>query len=132
MLNGDHKVSFAARNSEGESAFEEVIFTKSVNTIEFYRPPNLPLIIRPVSVSFTTNGSFPTGSVLKIEISNNAFDISPTWEDVTSAAKNSQSYTFVNTLKTDDHWGVALKFKLERSAALGDCFIRHMIIRYTT
>lgn len=53
----------------------------------------------------------------KMEITNNANDESPVWEDCTEIVNQNRPYYFTNTKKTEDHWGVRQRYTvLEKSS----------------
>jgi hypothetical protein len=62
----------------------------------------------------TVSGSFPSGCVFKFYASNNAFDTSPVWQDVTDEVQMKKKFYFSNTTKTASKWGVSLKLEVER------------------
>ncbi|TEB04496.1 hypothetical protein Pmgp_03840 [Pelotomaculum propionicicum] len=69
------------------------------------------------------NAIMPTGSILTVEVCNNGFDANPTWEDATTATIQRKAYTFTNTVKTADKWGIKMRVTLARGTATGECSI---------
>lgn len=59
----------------------------------------------------------PTGAALSVKACNNAFDASPTWEDITTAFLNRQAYSFTNTTKTATKWGINIQFEILKGTA---------------
>lgn len=59
----------------------------------------------------------PAGATLKVYACNNAYDASPTWEDVTAAYENQAEYTLTNTTKTASKWGIQLRVVATRGSA---------------
>ena len=73
-------------------------------------------------------GGFPEGSSLKVEVSNNANDASPFWEDV--SAKLGKKHFFANTAKTASAWGFGLRVTLKRNTATGAVWLDYITINY--
>jgi hypothetical protein len=48
-----------------------------------------------------------------VEVSNNAFDAVPTWEDMTTEYLAGTNYTFTNTAKTAAKWGISVKYTIQ-------------------
>lgn len=55
------------------------------------------------------------GSTVLMEACNNAFDEVPTWEDIMAMVFLNRVYSFTNTTKTADKWGVNVRFKLVKN-----------------
>lgn len=77
----------------------------------------------PTKAMVSIQGSFPSGSALKVEICNNAHDTSPTWQDVTTKVTTGQKIFFGNTVKTSSLWGVALRVTMTHGTATATCYI---------
>ena len=78
----------------------------------------------PTKALVNIQGNFPAGCTLQVWICNNGNDASPTWEDITTKALNSQKHFFTNTTKTASDWGVKVKVKLLRGSATETCCIQ--------
>jgi hypothetical protein len=66
----------------------------------------------------------PAGAVFTVEVCNNGFDASPTWQDVTAAVSTGNRFFFSNTDKTAPDWGFNFRIRVQRNDATGDCFIQ--------
>lgn len=55
------------------------------------------------------------GAVAKVEACNNAFDDSPTWEDITAMVQINRVYNFTNKTKTAEKWGVDIRFTITKN-----------------
>lgn len=64
-----------------------------------------------------------TKATIKVEVSNNAADIEPTWEDATEQFKNMDYYNFTNVLKTSSHFAVAVKVTIKANDALDPIYV---------
>ena len=65
----------------------------------------------------------PVGAEFTVEVCNNGFDASPTWEDVTQNVVSGSTFFLSNTTKTASAWGYNFRIKVKRGKATGDCFI---------
>lgn len=55
------------------------------------------------------------GASVKVEACNNAFDDSPTWEDITAMVQLNRVFNFTNQTKTGDRWGVNIRFTITKN-----------------
>jgi len=46
-----------------------------------------------------------------------SIDLEPTWEDMTPQVETNRNYTFTNTEKKADDWGVNLRIQFEKGTA---------------
>lgn len=56
-----------------------------------------------------------TGCTGKVEVCNNGFDASPTWEDMTTMSVLNRPYTFTNSTKTAAKWGIKIRLTLTKN-----------------
>ena len=56
-----------------------------------------------------------TGCTGKVEVCNNGFDASPTWEDMTTMAALNRPYVFTNKTKTAAKWGIKIRLTLTKN-----------------
>lgn len=127
ILNGAHTITITATDSKGAASVRTWTFTKAVNTLTFTIAP-LPADAMPDRCVVQAVGGFPAGSTLKVEVSNNANDASPFWEDV--SAKQGQKHFFANTAKTAAAWGFGLRVTLTRGTATGAVWLDYITINY--
>ncbi len=71
----------------------------------------------PKVVAMTVNRHISQGAEFKLEVSNNAQDKIPTWEDMTQAVERGDKYYFKNKKKTSARWGFAIRMTLKRGTA---------------
>lgn len=57
------------------------------------------------------------GSSVAVYACNNAYDISPTWEEVTDLVSENSAITLTNTSKTSDNWGLQIKVVTDKAEA---------------
>lgn len=60
---------------------------------------------------------------LKIEVSNNALDVSPKWEDATAQFLTMDYYSFTNNTKTATDFAVSIRVTIEANDAQGPIYI---------
>lgn len=73
------------------------------------------------SYSIAADGDIP--AELKVEVTNNAHDVSPTWEDATEKFKNTEHYEFVNQAKTAEQFAISVRITIEANDTLGEIYI---------
>ncbi|ASJ54397.1 hypothetical protein BP422_13020 [Brevibacillus formosus] len=69
-------------------------------------------------------------AVLTVQASNNANDVTPTWEEVTAAFISGEPYFFENKLKTAPDWGLSVKIIVDAKERLGPIEIDGFGISY--
>lgn len=55
---------------------------------------------------------------IKVEACNNAFDTTPTWENITSAYLTGDFFTFTNRTKTGTKWGINIRYTITKTNAV--------------
>jgi hypothetical protein len=56
-----------------------------------------------------------TGVSFSVQVCNNAFDVIPAWEDMTTAYLNGDFYEFANTVKTAGAWGINVRIIITKT-----------------
>lgn len=125
VLNGSHTLKVTVSDGSA-SGYVNYTFTKKVTKIKWLQKN----IMEPVSEErpskiqiLVTHGNLNLGT-LKIYVTNNAYDTNPIWEDMTTEALENKRYTFINTEKTSDKWGVRLKFEFDKGSNTSTCYIK--------
>ena len=77
----------------------------------------------PTRIVLSVTRSVAFGAIFKVEVCNNGYDASPTWEDATVAVTSSLVYAFENVSKTADNWGVMVRVTLDRNGSTGACYV---------
>ena len=108
LLNGPH--AMLIRASDGKiAATHELTFTKLVTaaSVTLAKPMEAgePITLCALSVS----GGIPADAAFKVEVTNNANDASPAWEDCTTAVRNRLNHIFENKTAAN---GFAFNFRL--------------------
>jgi hypothetical protein len=60
------------------------------------------------------------GVGITVEVCNNAYDDSPTWEDMTTEFLANRSYEFLNSVKAGSKWGIQFRITITKSEAIKD------------
>lgn len=123
LLNGPHTWTIKAADPRGAAATRTISFTKNVTQVRFTLAEPLPADAAPEKMVLSFQGTHPDGSILTIEACNNGFDEAPAWEDVTNQVLTGQKHFFRNTTKTAERWGIGIRVTLDRSSAVGDCYV---------
>lgn len=126
ILNGSHTLAITANDGSGGTAARQYTFTKSVTSLSFTlaQPLDADDMITKALESLTA--TIPSGAALKVEVCNNGYDASPTWQDVTARVLAGQKIFIENTTKTAANWGYNVRVTVERNGAAGDCFVAGM------
>jgi hypothetical protein len=114
---GEHEVIITVNDGKGGSATRTYTFAKVDDRVKFElkNPIETSLMAKRIVISGIT--TIPTEATLKIEACNNAFDVAPTWEDITQKFLDKESYSFINGTKTADKWGINVRFEILKNDA---------------
>jgi hypothetical protein len=123
LANGSHTLTIAAADNVGGTATRTFTFTKNETEIEMTLATPLSSDDAVTKAIMSVTRQIPTGATFTVEACNNAFDASPTWEDVTQAVTSGNKFFLSNTTKTAAKWGFNLRIKVKRNGATGDCYI---------
>ena len=108
LLNGSHALTITASDGRG-STVHSLAFTKLVTaasvTLERPMPADGPISVCVLSVS----GSIPADAEYRVEVTNNAMDDDPVWEDCTAAVRSCSGHVFANDTAAN---GFAFNFRL--------------------
>ena len=108
LLNGTHSMTITATDGK-VNAVHTLTFTKEVTeatiTLKDPRPADAKITICVLSVS----GEIPQDAVFKVEVTNNAMDDTPVWEDCTTEVKNGGNHIFENETAEN---GFAFNFRV--------------------
>lgn len=78
-------------------------------------------ILFAMDYNLATDGSDKAS--IKVEATNNAFDVNPTWEDMTQAFLNMDYYNFQNTEKTAEYFGIDVRVTINANESMGPIII---------
>lgn len=114
LANGNHFLRVEAVDKNRATAVRVWNFQKSENIIEFQFSSPEETDARATKVLITPTWR-TAGSVAKVCACNNAFDSSPTWEDITAQVTINRVFNFTNNVKTAEKWGVDVKFFITKN-----------------
>ena len=104
ILNGSHTITIEVSDGKEKATFTAT-FTKQVTgaTITLDEPGDITVAI------LTVTGDIPADADYTVEVTNNANDSSPVWQDVTTEVKNGTNIVFENHENTN---GAAFNFRI--------------------
>lgn len=122
LANGNHTLTITATDGV-DSSVRTYTFTKSVSGFTVQNSVPMVASTRPTRIKVTVNKTIPVDAIFKVEVCNNGYDGSPTWEDATSSVNSGLVYLFSNTTKIATNWGVLIRVTVNRNGGSGACYI---------
>ena len=117
VLNGSHTFKVIANDGKANSNEFKVYFSKKVTSATITMAEPLPANDTIKVMVATITGQLPADAVLKVEVTNNANDPSPVWEDATNDVKTGANHVFTNQTASN---GFAFNFKVSVSRGPSD------------
>ncbi len=111
ILNGSHTIKITANDGK-ESTSLNATFTKSVTSASVTLTTPLAVDGDITVAVLQVTGSIPDDAVFKAEVTNNANDPSPVWQDVTTEVQKGTNIVFSNSTATN---GAAFNFRISVS-----------------
>lgn len=108
ITNGEHTFSITASDGK-DAATNTITFTRNLTELTVTLAAPFPADDRITACALNVEGSIPADAVCKYEVTNNALDTEPVWEDCTAKSKAGFSYIFTN--KTAEN-GFAFNFRV--------------------
>ena len=122
LPNGSHTLTIRATDGI-DTSVRTYTFTKLVNTLKIMNSTPWEASTMPSRIMLVVTRNIPSASTFKVEVCNNGYDSSPTWEDCTDAVQSGLVHVFTNTKKTASLWGVRVRVTVARNGATGACYI---------
>lgn len=123
LPNGSHTLTIRATDGI-DTSVRTYTFTKLVNTLKIMNSTPWRASGRPTRIMLVITRNIPSTAIFKVEVCNNGYDASPTWEDATDAVTSGLVHVFTNTDKEDEtDWGVLVRVTVERNGATGACYV---------
>lgn len=122
LPNGSHTLTIRATDGI-DSAVRTYTFTKLVESFTIRNSTPWVSSTMPSRIMLVITRNIPSAATFKVEVCNNGYDASPTWEDCTDAVKSGLVHVFANTAKTATNWGVLIRVTVERNGATGACYV---------
>ena len=111
LLSGTHVLTITATDSAGGSATRKITFSRTVSRIAAARAFNTDALVQKVFVSLYP-APIPVDATLHLEVTNNPFDTSPVWVDITDKA-NRLVHVFTNTTAAKGY-GLGYRFYITK------------------
>lgn len=119
VLNGNHTLRIEVVDSEGVKSFKDISFEKAVTKLDFEMEKSSlePLDKMPERAILSMGANIPAEASIKVEISNNALDDKPVWQDCTSQVLGNNKIFFSNKIKTATKWAVNIRVTADKKTA---------------
>ena len=108
ILNGSHTLTVEASDGK-ETTSASATFTKAVHAASVTLAEPLAVEGDITVAVLQVTGSIPDDAKLKVEVTNNALDSSPVWQDATTEVKKGVNIVFENKTTTN---GAAFSFRV--------------------
>lgn len=108
ILNGNHTITVEVSDGK-ETVSTSATFTKAVHAASVTLAEPLAVDGDITVAVLQVTGSIPDDAKLKAEVTNNALDSSPVWQDATTEAKKGMNIVFENKTTTN---GAAFNFRV--------------------
>jgi hypothetical protein len=122
LSNGSHTLTIRATDGI-DSTVRTYTFTKLVETLVIRNSTPWVSTTMPSRIMLVISRNIPSTATFKVEVCNNGYDTSPTWEDCTDAVKSGLVHVFENTKKSASNWGVLVRVTVARNGATGACYV---------
>ncbi|WP_211222001.1 Ig-like domain-containing protein, partial [Brevibacillus laterosporus] len=86
-LNDSHTITIEAKDSKGMTSTRTFTFRRTAERLSFHLKKPFSTDIAAKRILVTIDATVPSGADYRVEVSNNAFDELPTWEDATNFVK---------------------------------------------
>lgn len=119
VLNGKHILKIEVVDSDGGKSAKEISFEKAINKLDFMLDKTGVQGIdkMPERAILSMNANVPAEASIKIEITNNALDDKPVWQDCTAQVLGNEKIFFSNKSKTATQWAVNVRVTGDKKTA---------------
>ena len=119
VLNGKHVLKIEVVDSEQGKDVKEIRFEKDVRKLDFeLGKAGLQGIDKmPERAILSMGATIPSGASIKVEITNNALDAKPVWQDCTTQVLGGDKIFFSNKTKTATKWAVNIRVTGDKKTA---------------
>lgn len=116
LPNGSHELKIIATDTAGAESVRIFSFQKQINKISIKLKVPFTTDERVTKVFITPTWDIEHAESVKVEACNNAFDTSPTWEDITDQVLQGKHFNLTNETKTASSWGVDTRIEMVKKA----------------
>lgn len=119
VLNGKHILKIEVVDSDGSKSVKEISFEKDIRKLDFMLDKTGVQGIdkMPERAILSMSGNVPAEASIKIEITNNALDDKPVWQDCTAQVLGNEKIFFSNKEKTAEKWAVNVRVTGDKKTA---------------
>ena len=107
-------IEISASDVNGGTSYKYITFTRQVNKVQITTKNAIETDVAATKIMVSPDWD-KTGCTGKVEVCNNGFDASPTWEDMTTMAALNRPYVFTNKTKTANKWGIKIRLTLTKN-----------------
>ncbi len=127
-----HKITITATAEDGTLAIREITFTKTGNKISFYTDAiETDEAAKKIVVVLGYSADTDVKPDIKVEVTNNARAISPTWEDATEdVIANNTFHNFENKPIADSDFGVSVRVTVSKKSGINRVYVTSLGISY--
>ena len=115
VLNGAHTMTITATDGKATTT-HTLTFTKSVTKAVITMTTPMDADAEITICAITVGGSIPADADFTVEVTNNAKDTTPVWEDCTNEARNGRNHLFTNKTAANG-WSFNFRVTAERGAS---------------
>lgn len=119
VLNGKHILKIEVVDSDGGKSAKEISFEKAITKLDFMLDKTGVQGIdkMPERAILSMSANVPAEASIKIEITNNALDDKPVWQDCTAQVLGNEKIFFSNKKKTATKWAVNVRVTGDKKTA---------------
>ena len=110
----ENTITIAAEDSNKTTTYKYVTFSRKVDKVQFTTKEPIETSTSASKIMVTPQWNI-TNATGKVEVCNNGFDDSPTCEDMTSIVIAGRPYTFINSTKRSNKWGIKIRITITKN-----------------
>lgn len=107
-------IEISASDLSGGTSSKNITFIRKISKVQITTKNPIETDAAATKIMVSPDWS-KTGCTGKVEVCNNGFDASPTWEDMTAMSALNRPYTFTNSTKTAAKWGIKIRLTLTKN-----------------
>ena len=107
-------IEISASDVNGGTSYKYITFKRQVNKVQITTKNAIETDVAATKIMVSPDWD-KAGCTGKVEVCNNGFDASPTWEDMTTMAALNRPYVFTNKTKTAAKWGIKIRLTLTKN-----------------